>query len=296
MLNEEFIMPEEYVISKEDSRFPDSLKNVKPVPKELHLIGDMSLLNSKCIALVGSRDCSFYGESMAGKLAEKLARAGACVVTGMARGIDTAANRGALSVEGGKTIAILAGGLDHCYPAENRELMEEIAERGLLISENPIGMRPRQYHFPLRNRLIAGLSDAVVVAEAGFRSGAMITAELAADLGKDVYAIPGEIDNVHASGSNGLLLDGAEMIINMDAFISSIGLTPVITKREREKLGEDETAVMEAVKRYGEITSEELCRETMLSPQRINAIVSILEIKGLVQTGLGRIFSSPLDV
>lgn len=289
-------MNEEYIISEKDAAFPESLKNVKPVPKELHFIGKRELLNSKCIAIVGSRKCSHYGMQMAFTLGKKLAMAGACVVTGMARGIDTAANKGALSVPGGRTIAILANGLDYCYPSENRQLMSEISERGLLISEYNKGTKPRKYQFPVRNRLIAGLSDAVVVAEAGFRSGAMITAELAADLGKDVYAIPGEITNVYAAGSNGLLLDGAEMILNLDSFISSLGLDPVITPAENNKLSDDERAVMETVRRYGEITADELCRETMLSPQRINAVVSILEIKGLLQTGLGRIFSSPLDV
>jgi DNA processing protein len=193
-----------------DPGYPDQLR-VLPTPPELHVRGDLLADDALAIAIVGSRRATTYGIEVAGRLASDLAARGVTIVSGLARGVDTAAHRGALAA-GGRTIAVLGSGVDVVYPPENLGLAREIEERGAIVSQFPPGMPPLAGHFPARNRIIAGLSLGVVVAEAAERSGALITASAAGDLGREVFAVPGRITSETSRGANRLVQDGAKLV------------------------------------------------------------------------------------
>lgn len=189
--------------------YPRDLMTIPDPPPVLWAIGDTSLLRRPQVALVGARNASSLGLRMASRLAAELGGAGMVVVSGLARGIDAAAHAAALD---SGTVAVLGGGVDVLYPSENAALAASIAERGLRLSEQPPGMEPMARHFPLRNRIIAGLSRAVVVVEAAARSGSLMTARLAADQGREVMAVPGHPFDARASGCNMLIRDGALLV------------------------------------------------------------------------------------
>lgn len=172
--------------------YPPLLRFIKDPPKRLYYSGDLSLCKTLCLAVVGARHGSPYGRWAAYQIARKAAEYGVTIVSGMASGVDSAAHKGALDVRG-KTIAVLGCGADICYPKSNLELMQKIRKTGLILSEYPPGSRPLAFQFPLRNRIISGLSRAVVIAEAGLSSGSLITAERAAEQGREVFAVPGNI-------------------------------------------------------------------------------------------------------
>ena len=181
------------LIKLEDEKYPKKLKNIYESPKSIYLIGNESLLNSKSIAIIGCRECTKYGAENALKFGYELAKKGICIISGMARGIDTYSHIGALKAKG-KTIAVLGCGLDVIYPPENLKLYKSIIENdGAVITEYPLGIKPEKYHFPARNRIISGLSDGVLVIEAKKKSGTLITVDFELEKGKDVYAIPGNI-------------------------------------------------------------------------------------------------------
>ena len=178
------------VIKMGDKDYPEKLLHIYAPPQTLYVLGNEKILNDKAISIIGCRDCSVYGKKIAYHFAKELAQKKINVISGFARGIDTYAHMGAVSV-GGRTIAILGSGLDYIYPPENRRLYEPIIRNnGAIISEYPLGTKPLRHHFPTRNRIISGLSDGVLVVEARRRSGTFITVEHALDQGKDVYAIP----------------------------------------------------------------------------------------------------------
>lgn len=187
--------------------YPPLLTLLADAPPALAVLGDVSALCQRAVALVGGRNASANGQRMAEFLSASLAEAGLAVVSGLARGVDAAAHRGALRT--GKTVAAVAGGLDVPYPPENADLQRVIADQGAVVSEVPIGTIPLARHFPRRNRIIAGLSLGVVVIEAAPRSGSLITAHLAQDLGREVFAVPGSPLDPRCQGSNGLIRDGA---------------------------------------------------------------------------------------
>jgi DNA processing protein len=190
-------------------KYPARLAELYDAPPVLAVLGDPALLGGRTVALVGSRNASVNGQRMAETLADELAKAGFLVVSGMARGVDAAAHRGALRV--GKTIAAVAGGLDIPYPAEHADLQREIAASGAVVAEAPLGTAPLARHFPRRNRVIAGLSEGVVVIEAALRSGSLITARLAGEAGREVFAVPGSPLDPRCRGSNDLLRQGAHL-------------------------------------------------------------------------------------
>ena len=193
-----------------DAHYP-ALLAVTPLPPALFVRGTMTAEDGLAVAIVGARRASAYGLEVAERLAFDLAARGVTIVSGLARGIDTAAHRGALA-GGGRTIAVLGHGIDVYYPPENRALADDIATHGALVSQFSPGTPPRSWHFPTRNRTIAGLALGVVVVEAAERSGALITAGAAADFGREVYAIPGRITSETAAGPHGLLRDGATLV------------------------------------------------------------------------------------
>ena len=193
-----------------DPDYPALLASTDGAPPAIAVKGEPSVLNRRAVALVGARNASTNGKHMADLLAYDLASAGLVVVSGMARGIDTAAHTGALRA--GETIAAIAGGIDIAYPAENAELQRRVAEGGAVVAEAPFGTAPQARHFPRRNRVIAGLSLAVIVVEAAPRSGSLITARFAAEMGRDLFAVPGSPLDARCRGSNDLIRTGAHLV------------------------------------------------------------------------------------
>lgn len=200
--------------------YPEGLREIADAPPFLWALGDTGLLRRPLVALVGARNASSLGLRMARRLAGELAEAGVVVVSGLARGIDTAAHEAALQ---GGTIAVQAGGIDIVYPAENAALMGRIGEQGLRLAEQPLGMEPLARHFPMRNRLISGLSMAVVVVEAAAKSGSLLTARMALDQGREVMAVPGHPFDARASGCNMLIRDGAALVRGAEDVLAVIG-------------------------------------------------------------------------
>ena len=278
------------VLNKKDSQYPESLRNIALPPENLYCSGDVSLLDSLCVAVVGSRKLSDYGKRTAFRLGEKLAMAGVTVVSGMARGGDTFAHKGALKA-GGKTIAVMGTSIDLCYPAMNRQLKEEIASSGLVMSEFPPGYPTERKNFPMRNRIISGLSQATIIAEAGLNSGALITANIAMDQGKSVYVVPANIDNPKALGGNLLLKDGAMPLVLLDDVLDDLGIARnSVDEDSMPDLADDEKRIVSALMTKAELTVDEICVVTKLSPAEVNGIVTVLEMKGLLHTSMGKIF------
>jgi DNA processing protein len=202
--------------------YPAPLASVPAPPPLLYFRGEWLAADANAVGIVGSRGCTPYGLKVAAQLARELARAGFTVVSGLARGIDGAAHRGALEA-GGRTVAVLAGGLSRIYPPEHADLAAEIAAgRGCLISETPMGMDPQPGMFPARNRIISGLSRAVIVVEANARSGALITARHAGEQGREVYAVPGPVDRSESAGCLELLRNGARLVRSADDVIEDL--------------------------------------------------------------------------
>jgi DNA processing protein len=194
-----------------DAEYPQSLRAVDLPPPFLLVRGELSREDGLSVAIVGSRQGSAYGLRMAERLGADLGARGVTVVSGLARGVDTAAHRGTLGV-GGRTVAVLGSGVDVVYPPENRRLAAEITAAGAVVSQFPMRTAPLPYHFPARNRIIAGMTLGTVVVEAADRSGALITARLAGELGREVYAVPGNVSSPGSQGTNGLIRDGAKLV------------------------------------------------------------------------------------
>lgn len=207
------------ILTAVDDGYPLALSACDDAPPVLSYIGNPALLNQNCIAIVGARNASLNGRKMAERLSQDLGARGQIIVSGLARGIDTAAHKGALS---SGTIAVVAGGLDVVYPEENLGLYEEIKERGLILAESPLGVAPRAQHFPKRNRIVSGLSKATIVIEATMRSGSLITARLASEQGRDVMAVPGSPLDPRAEGPNHLIREGATLIRGADDVLEMI--------------------------------------------------------------------------
>jgi DNA processing protein len=211
------------VVRQGSAEFPPLLAEISNPPPVLWTRGDQSLFGGPCVAIVGARAATRDGIEIAYQIAADLTRAGIVVVSGLARGIDSAAHTGALDANG-KTIAVLGTGIDRVYPAENKELHERIAARGLLVTEFAPGIHPDLFHFPQRNRIISGLSKAVVVVEAREKSGSLITARLAGDQGRDVMVVPGPIRTGQNRGGHALLRDGAKLVESAVDILQELGM------------------------------------------------------------------------
>ncbi|MBQ3185804.1 MAG: DNA-processing protein DprA [Firmicutes bacterium] len=269
--------------------YPASLSEINNSPKQLYYMGDISILKKRCAAVVGSRNTNQYGRTTAVAIAGKLAEKDVAVISGMARGIDTCAHRGALDA-GGSTVAVLGCGVDICYPEENSSLKKEVEERGLILSEYPPGTMPMPYHFPQRNRIISGLSEVTVVVQARNSSGALITAELAAEQGREVCAVPGNIDSQYNLGNNKLIKDGARPITNPGDVLEAMRLDVLDDETVRRLLSDTEQLIFSILSEGGEMTVDELCRRLEKPPSYVNSIVTVMELKGAVYTALGKIF------
>jgi DNA processing protein len=265
-----------------DADYPAQLLHLTDPPPYLCVLGDLAVLNQPAVSIVGTRRATPYGERVTDALAGALGAAGVCVVSGMARGIDAAAHRAALA-RGGTTAAVLGTGVDVAYPVGHRLLHATIAQRGVILSEFPCGSRAARASFPRRNRIIAALAGLTIVVEAGERSGALITAEHALDLGRDVGAVPGPIDSPQHVGSNGLLKNGAHTILGAADALSLLGLAdPARRPDVAATLHGDERAVWLALA-DGATPIDLLTERAALTPRRSLAAVTALELAGLIE-------------
>ena len=218
------------------SEYPRLLAEISDPPACIWTRGDPAAFTPIGVAVIGARAASQEGLTAAYEIAFDLARAGIVVISGLARGVDASAHQGALDA-GGKTIAVLGTGIDRVYPAEHAELSRSIADSGLLLTEFPLGSAPEDWHFPRRNRIISGLSKAVVVVEAREKSGSLITARLAADQGRDVMAVPGTFVGGRNCGANALLRDGAKLVQSAVDILQELGIDPSLSRRGPEGEG-----------------------------------------------------------
>ena len=267
-------------VGRSDASFPPLLRAIHDPPPGLFLRGaaDVELLARPAVAIVGARACSAYGRQVARGVAREAAAAGLVVVSGMARGVDAEAHRGALEA-GGVTVAVLGCGVDRDYPAAHAALAREIAEKGLVVAEYGPGVEPAPWRFPARNRIIAGLCAATVVVEARERSGALITADFALEEGREVLTVPGEITSSLSAGSNALLRLGATPLTRPEDVLETYGLEP------RQELPPELTAEGGAVlARVREATAsvDELLRATSLSASEVAVALTELELAALV--------------
>lgn len=276
------------IIEENSELYPDSLRLISNRPKKLYCAGDVSLLKEECVAIVGSRKFTMYGKNVAAMIGKTLGQAGVPVVSGMAAGIDTFAHEGLLEGNG-RPIAVLGTGLERPYPKRNKKLFERIIAEGLAISEYEPDFEGRPDTFPARNRIIAGLSSAVVVIEANFKSGALITAQFGLEQGKIIYAVPGNINSQFSLGTNLLLRDGATPLVVIDDLIRDMGREIPRMETINIDLGEDEKKVFDVVKKRNGVSVDEICHNLNKKAQEVNAILTILEIKGVVTSYGGRI-------
>jgi len=214
--------PQHHIIAAESDDFPQLLRQIPDPPAQLYVVGNIDALHLPALAIVGSRNPTRGGRQNAYEFARHLGGSGFCIVSGLAQGIDAAAHEGALDANA-MTVAFLGHGIDRIYPAENRELAHRIAAGGTLCSEYPLGSPPRKQHFPRRNRLISGLSLGTLVVEAAKRSGSLITARLAAEQGREIFAIPGSIHNPMSRGCHQLIRQGAKLVESADDIVSELG-------------------------------------------------------------------------
>lgn len=278
-----------------EETYPLLLREIKDPPDPLYYVGNLNLAHQRCIAVVGSRRTTSYGRETAGLLGKNLAECNVCVVSGMASGIDTCAHWGALNAEPapgmkGNTIAVLGCGIDICYPASNKRLWKQIAQDGLLLSEYPGGTPPARFRFPRRNRIISGLSEATVVVQAPDSSGALITAEMAADQGRAVYSIPGNINSPYHLGSNKLIRDGAMPLVIIEDLLSDMGIKRENPEFAEKILGPEEKQIFRLLEESGEMTADQLCTASGMPAPKVMGLVTILEMKGVICTSLGKIF------
>lgn len=269
-----------------DQNYPQQLKNIYDPPSVLFVKGThLHLMDfDNCLAIVGARRASDYGKSVAYKLSMELAARGITVVSGLARGIDSCAHRGCLDGEG-ITIAVMGSGFMHVYPAQNKRLAEEIYSNGCIISEYLPDMPPYAGNFPKRNRIISGISKGVVIVEAGEKSGSLITARLALEQGRDVFAVPGNIFSPLSQGTNSLIKDGAKPVTCVEDILEEYGIVPLEMKGLQ--MDERESSVYEVVKRGGGTIDGLSAMLPDLKIEEILAALSTLECKGAIKRVYG---------
>lgn len=312
------------ILTIQDAEYPQRLRNIFDPPLVLYVKGRMPVMDEEAaIAVVGTRECTPYGTACGERLGRELAASGAVVVTGLARGVDSAAARGALRA-GGTVVGVTGGGLDVVYPPENGDLYADVAARGVLLSEYPPGSPPDKAHFPVRNRIMSGLSVAALVVEAPGHSGALITARLALEQGREVYAVPGPIDAPDSVGCNRLIRDGAGLAAEgwdilrdfQERFPEKLrparklpAWTPLPTRRRaeprrkpapepekapalravsREGLTDDQIALLGVLEPEGPVQVDDLIESTGIPARRVSSALTMLEIDGCVRQHDGK--------
>jgi len=293
-----------HVITQLDAEYPSLLKQIASPPLVLYVKGRLDPRDSRSIGIVGSRRTTLYGRETAQKLAIQLAHCGMTIVSGGARGIDTAAHEGALKIQG-RTIAVLGCGLDVIYPSENKELFEQIAATGAVISEFPFGTEPDKQTFPMRNRIVSGMTLGILVVEAGPTSGALITVNFAMEQGRQVFAVPGRIDSALSKGPHRLIQEGAKLVEDAEDILEEFEY--LFSKKERTSTTEaagtiaapnltgTESKLYELVTN-DEVTIDELIRASGLTTAVVSATLLALEMKKLVRQLPGKRFARMFPV
>lgn len=263
-----------------DDEYPDLLKNIYDPPYLLYYRGRLEVNNKHVCAIVGARKATSYGRSMSYDIGKILGQNEVIVVSGMALGADACAHRGCLDGNG-NTVAVLGSGVDICTPSSNLGLRDRILDSGgCVISECLPGTPGYAANYPRRNRIISGMSESIIVVEADERSGTSITANMALEQGRDVFALPGNINSVMSRGTNRLIKEGAIPLISKENILEEMGFAKLKINRSVCALGADELELYETVEKSGSIDLDELCRETGKNPSQVAALVGILEIKG----------------
>ena len=278
-----------FALSFEDPWYPPLLRQLSDPPPVLYALGRKELLTRPAIAIVGSRAATSYGRNIAFNLARNLSSSLLTVVSGLALGIDAESHTGALTSEGG-TIAVLGCGLDVVYPPKNLELFRKIRTQGAVLSEYPLGTRPDGFRFPARNRIIAGLSKGVVVVEAAKRSGSLITAQIALDCGREVFAVPGHIDSCKSEGTHWLLKQGAKLVQSAADITEELSAPfPLQFSQEAElqqknncRLEPDAITLLNCLDAYPQMR-EELLVKTGFTPARVSQLLLLLELDGWIE-------------
>lgn len=292
------------IITFSDPNYPALLRQIHDPPPILYVYGKLHP-DSLNIAIVGSRNATSYGRTVTEHLSGNLARRGFTVVSGMARGIDTAAHKGALSA-GGETIAVMGCGLDTIYPAENKSLYYRIAESGAVISEFPFLTPPDSHNFPIRNRIISGLTLGTVIVEATQKSGSLITARLAAEQGREVFAVPGSVTSFKSMGTHRLIKQGAKLVEHVDDIVEELNIARMIptnnaadsanvaTTAGKEvptvSLTPEEKKIIDELSPYP-VHIDKLVRHLSLSAAQVSSLLLQLELKGLVTQSPGKLFA-----
>jgi len=276
------------VISLEEPAYPPCLRHIYDPPRVIYIKGKPEVLHHPMFAVVGARRASYYGQKVAAKIAGELSLTGLCIVSGMARGIDTAAHMGALK-ESGNTVAVLGCGVDVVYPRENRKLMAQIIEKGAVISEFPPGTSPAAGNFPQRNRVISGLCRGVLVIEAGDKSGSLITVDFALEQGREVFAVPGQVTNPLNRGAHRLIKQGARLVEEAADILEELGYSP----EQRDSSGnEGEGNIINLTPQEKKvyniisdspISSELIIGKSGMEPSEILSLLSLMEIRGLIR-------------
>jgi DNA processing protein len=269
---------------QDDHSYPAALLNMVYPPPAIYVLGEVLPSDAFSIAIVGSRRPSHYGRRVAGQMAKNAVKEGLTVVSGMARGIDSAAHEGALA-GGGRTIAVLGSGIDVMYPPENKELAKKIAENGAVVSEFPFGACPFPQNFPRRNRVISGLALGVVIVQAGETSGALITADFALEQGREVFAVPGEIGNPLSRGTHNLIRQGARLVEGIGDILEELGIPAT---REHDppdnskevRLSSHEKRVLEQLG-FSPMSTDDIVIATGFLPSRVTTTLVSLELKGM---------------
>jgi len=287
------------IVTLRDDAYPKRLKDIYDPPALLYVRGELRREDELAVAIVGSRKTSPYGRWFTEKIGRDLAGQGVTIVSGLARGIDSVAHKGALD-GGGRTIAVLGCGIDVIYPSENRDLFNQIVERGAVVSEFPMGSRPEGGHFPRRNRIISGLSIGVVIVQASAKSGSLITAKYALEQGREVFAVPGNVGADGSRGTNQLIKEGAKLVES-----SADILEEVLPQWRRE----EETAQKAEAPGLGLAGGERILydllaetplhidaiiRESQLDPGKVSSFLLNLELKGLISQWPGKCFSKKM--
>lgn len=277
--------PGNTLLTLADPAYPQALLQSSDPPSLLYAKGDVSLLGRPAIALVGSRNATAQGLANAEAFAASLSDAGLTVVSGLALGIDAAAHRGALS-QAGSTIAVIGTGADRIYPARNAALARRIAEGGLVLSEFPLGTPPTDYNFPRRNRIIAGLARGTLVVEAAIGSGSLITARLAGELGREVFAIPGSIHSPLSKGCHQLIKQGAKLVESAQDILEELawqsGAAPSEKLTESKTSTPEEGKLLEAIG-FDPVDTDTLITRSGLTPDAVFAMLTVLELDGRVE-------------
>jgi DNA processing protein len=291
--------PNHHIIRAGSDDFPELLSEITDAPTQLYVVGNLDALHLPSLAIVGSRNPTRGGRQNAYEFARHLGASGFCIVSGLAQGIDAAAHEGALH-GGAMTVAFLGNGIDKIYPAGNRDLAMRISQSGAVCSEFPLGSPPRKEHFPRRNRLISGLSVGTLVVEAARRSGSLISARLAAEQGREVFAIPGSIHNALSRGCHQLIRQGAKLVECADDIVSEIG--PMVGHlMQKTKIAEPETPVaahydedytllLHALS-YDPATADEIAEHSGLTIDQVSSMLLILELEGKIQVQPGGRYS-----